>query len=153
MGQVLKVFLAALGGATVGVGGALLWQTGSVHLRPLDMSYSDLAATLLGATAVLLAVLGFFIAVAALLGWTQFRDLTKRAAADAARSHLNDSMGVDGDLRSHLEKMAADFLDARFNSKPFQKLVYDRIDLFRSGANYRGLDDESNENLSDENDE
>lgn len=141
----LKAFFAALGGAVVGAVSVLLWEKASLRLSPLDMSYPDLAATVLSATAILLAALGLLIGGAALLGWAQFRGLTKKAASDGARDHINGRLN-GGDLQSHFEEITKDFLTSQLNSRDFRKLIEERIDRLAFSPKDRDLNGEGDEN-------
>lgn len=66
------------------IGGAMVWigQAGSFSLRPVGMSYADLAATLLSAVGVIVAIFGGVLALAALWGFNQL----KRDAIAAERT-------------------------------------------------------------------
>jgi hypothetical protein len=144
-GKMIKTFLSTLLGAVLGGAGVELIQRMYFTHSSFDMSYSDLAATILAATAVILAVLGFFIAVAALLGWAEFRGLTKKAAETAAKDRIDERLD-NGDIRAHFEELTDKFLKSKFESKSFQELVLRRVDNMVFARKDFRRDDEGDEN-------
>ncbi len=95
------------------------------------MSYADFAATLLGSVAVLLTILGLFIALLAIWGLTGFRRLTQSAAKD----HLDEQL-KDGYLKEHIQKLVADFLNSDLKAGKLRELVEERVDyvIFHGAA-------------------
>ena len=83
--QSWRRLLSATGFSLVGafIGGSIVsvWQAGHFHLRPAGMSYSDLAAVLLTAVAVIVAIFGGVFALAAIWGFAQLKQEAVRAAA------------------------------------------------------------------------
>jgi hypothetical protein len=104
------------------------------------MTYPDLVASVLAALSVLLAILGVFIAVLAILGWTQFRGLARKAAAEAAREHI-DSRMKGGDLQAHFEAMAQSFLESEFKSGALRSMVEERVNYVIFSGRQPEVDD------------
>lgn len=75
------------------------------RLRPVDMTYADLAATLLSAAAVLLTIIGIFVAALAIWGFAAFRSVAKTAA----KGHVSAQI-KSGDLRTHIEELVKTYL-------------------------------------------
>jgi hypothetical protein len=93
------------------------------------MTYADLAATLLAAVSVLLAALGFFIAILALFGWTQFRGMAERAAKGEIKVQMDG-----GDLRAHFESMVRELFASHLKSSEFRKFMKENLDLASYGS-------------------
>lgn len=72
------------------------------------MSYAELAALVLAAVAVLVTILGIFIAILALWGYSQFRKSAKGAAMVYVESQLKDG----GGLRSEINKLIVGQVEA-----------------------------------------
>jgi len=130
---VLKIAISTLlGGA---VGGALVWfvQTNSFHLVPVGMTYTELAATLLSAVSVLVTILGVFVALLAIWGYSQFKSFAQSAAKEHVGSQLKD-----GEIRTHIEGVVEKFLTSEIQSENFRSLVDKRVDyVIYSGAEQR----------------
>jgi len=109
------------------------------------MSYAELAATLLASVAVLLAILGFFIAVLAVLGLSQFRGMVRKAATDTAKDHIDERL-LEGDLKEHFENTAASFLNTQFKSGTLRRLIEERIDqVVYGGSAQRAEENDGNQ--------
>ena len=72
------------------IGGLIVWigQAGRFELRPVGMSYADLAATLLSAVGVIVAIFGGVLALAALWGFNQLKRDAVAAAVSAGSSEI-----------------------------------------------------------------
>lgn len=129
---------------TAGIAGTiivLIAQGQPFHLAPANMSYADLAATLLGASAVLLAIIGVFVAALAIWGFTAFRDTTKASA----KQHVDDQLR-EGELRGHIEKIVSDFLTKEFAGGNLRKLVEERVEaILLSSAGERAKESDASE--------
>lgn len=132
---VLKVALTGMLGGLIG--SCLTWVlvTGNFRVEAVGMTYAEMAATVLGATAVLLAVLGLFMAVVAVLGLAQFCSMTRRAAQETAKDHIDDRL-KNGALRDNLDKILPEYLEQQFKSGELRKFVEERVDhvLFAGAA-------------------
>lgn len=71
----------------------------------LPMTYPDLAATLLGAVAVMVTVLGVFVAILAIWGYVHFRRSTKAAALAYLKSEIQG-----GTIRQKLEELVVEYI-------------------------------------------
>ena len=69
------------------------------------MTYPDLAATLLAAVAVMVTVLGVFVAILAIWGYVHFRRSTKAAALTYLKSEIQS-----GIIRQKLEELVVDYI-------------------------------------------
>lgn len=119
----LRAALAGLLAGVIGGGIVVVCQTNGFRLLPETMSYADLAAVLLGAAAVLLAIIGVFVAALAVWGFTAFRSMTKNSAKAYVRVQLKQ-----GELRSHVETTVTQFLEKEFESAKLRGLLEDRLD-------------------------
>ena len=126
------------------MGGALVWlfQAGSFNLHPAGMTYADFAATLLGGVAVLLTILGLFIALLAIWGLAGFRSVTQSAAKD----HLDRQL-KEGELKQHIEKLVGDFLASDLRAGKLRELVEERVDyvIFHGAADRAEEESETGE--------
>lgn len=136
----------AIGGAIIGglLSGCLVWygQTGSFSFAPTTMTYPELAAVILTGVAVLVTVLGVFIAVLTVWGYSQFKSIAQNAAKD----HISDQL-KNGEIRTHIEKNVQGFLEAEFKSGNLRKLIEERVDyVIYSGAAERAETERKEEN-------
>lgn len=107
----------------------LVVQGQPFRLAPVGMSYADLAATLLAATAVLLTIIGIFIAALAIWGFTAFRAMTK----NSAKAHVTSQL-KQGDLRIHVENVVTEFLTREFASGNLRRQLEERLDAILISA-------------------
>ena len=116
------IVVAAISGVA---GGALVWlfQAGSLNLTPLGMQYADLAAVMLGAVAVLLTILGVFLAIFAIWGYSQFRSIVEGAAVRHASQSIRE-----GELKDLVEERAVAFMTTSFETGRLRRLLEDRVD-------------------------
>lgn len=103
--------IAASGLAGGIIGGAVVWlmQRGSFSLRPVEMTFEQLAALLLAFASFLVTVLGVGIAVLALWGYAQFKGLVTEASQKAAVKKVDEEL-KEGELRRHTELVVTTFL-------------------------------------------
>jgi hypothetical protein len=89
------------------------------------MTYADMAAIMLGAVAVIVTVLGVFIAILAVWGYSQFRNM----ATSAASSHI-DAQIKDGQLKVQIETVINAYLDKELSSAGnLRKIIEERADF------------------------
>ena len=98
----MLALIAAISGAAV---------TGAFHLGIAppqvgadDISYADFLAITLTALALMITILGFFVATAGVIGWTTLENKLK----DHSTSYFKDQLSKDGDLRAELEDLFAE---------------------------------------------
>ncbi|WP_395944464.1 hypothetical protein [Brevundimonas sp.] len=101
----IKSLAIGAGSALVTAVVILVFQGVGFRLSPVGMSYADLAATLLSAAAVLLTIIGIFIAALAIWGFAAFRSVAK----SAAKGHVSAQIR-NGDLRTHIESLVKSYL-------------------------------------------
>lgn len=119
----IRAFLIALLGAIIG--GALVWilQGHTFQLIPGNMSYADLAATMLGAAGILLTALGLVIGILGLWGYAQFRTTVENAAVE----HVKTSV-AEGDLKLLVTNVSETFIAGELDKGRLRKILEDRID-------------------------
>ena len=143
--MVRTVGIATLGGIC-GALGIWLFQGHSLQISPVGMSYSDLAATMLGAAGVLLTALGLVIGALALWGYSQFRVMIETAAVE----HVKNSV-ADGDLRQLVTSASVAFIDAELDQGRLRKILEDRLDLILlKGPSAREKEDASPDTVFEE---
>lgn len=90
------------------------------------MTYTNMAATMLGAVAVLVTVLGVFIAVLAFWGYSQFRGVAKKSAL----KFMRQQMAVGGNLRVELEGLLVSEVIRKLDQPegPLRDVLVQRVD-------------------------
>lgn len=121
------------------------------------MDYKDLAAILLGAAALLITVLGVFVAVLAVWGYTQFEKMAKDTTKEFIGLQLRE-----GDLRRDIEALVSKHLaeteivvreelsrsvmlkiEKDFSEGNIRSMLEERLDLaLYGGAAQRAVSDE-----------
>ena len=133
-----KTALIGFAGGLVGAALIFVGQGFELHIRPVGLSYADLAATILSGVAVLTTILGIFLAVLALYGYTAL----KSSAQKAAKQHVGAQL-EQGELRTHLGTIVTEFLLKEFADGNLRKLVEARVDaVIYSGAQERAAEDD-----------
>jgi len=159
------------GGAIAG--GVVVWigQAGSFHLWPVDMSYADLAATLLAAVGVIVAIFGGVLALAAIWGFNQLkrdaisaaqaagaseireqiengtiRDYIISAAQAAGASEIREQI-ENGTIRDYIRDEIERLTDEEFKSERMDERINRRVDALTFGRpnDDKLLDDEGDE--------
>lgn len=115
---------AATGGV---VGGAVVWllQSGSFKLSPGSMTYEQLAATLLAASALIVTIIGIVVAVLALWGYREFQRTAEKKASKAAKRKVEAELQT-GEIRQHIETIVVNFLQDGVASGTLISLVEQR---------------------------
>lgn len=133
-----KTALVGFVGGLFGAALIFIGQGFELHIRPIGLSYADLAATILSGVAVLTTILGIFLAVLALYGYTAL----KTSAQKAAKQHVGTQL-EQGELRTHLGTVVTEFLVKEFADGNLRKLVEARVDaVIYSGAQDRAAEDD-----------
>lgn len=116
------------------LGGALIWigQNGSFQLRPMDMSYADLAATLLSAVGVIIAIFGGVLAIGALWGFNQLKRDAVTAAADAGTREVREQI-ENGPLREYIRAEIERLVAEEIDSARMSQRIKDRVDAVAFG--------------------
>lgn len=126
------------------VGGALVWlgQTGNFRLRPAEMSYADLAAILLTSVAVIVAIFGGVLALAALWGFNQLKRDAVSAAEKAGLGEVKEQI-ENGTMRDYIKSEIERLTDEEFKSERMDKRINQRVDAVAFGrpADDKLLDD------------
>jgi hypothetical protein len=128
----LRTLISTLVGAVLG--GAIVWisQTGSFRLSPVNMSYADLAATLLTAVAVIVAIYGGLLALVAIWGFNQLKREAVNAAENASLKEIREQI-ENGPLREYIrgeiERLIADEID----SERMERRIRGRVDAVAFG--------------------
>lgn len=102
----------------------------TVHLTPedtngLSMSYSDLVAILLTATSTIITILGVFVAVLAIWGYSQFEKMTREASS----RHL-ELLLQSGKFREEVDQTIIRHVSAELakETSPFRDLLRQQIE-------------------------
>lgn len=119
-------------GATIGGGVVWLGQTGSFHLRPVEMSYADLAATLLTAVGVIVAIFGGVLALAAIWGFNQLKRDAISAAENVGLKEVREQI-ENGTLRDYIKVEIGRLTDEEFKSDRMDKRINQRVDAVAFG--------------------
>lgn len=139
----------AIGGLT---GGLLLWLILGIAsgLMPGEILYTDLAAVLLTAVAVLVTALGVFGAIMAVWGYGQLKD----TAENVALKHIQEMLEPGKKIQVSIEKLVLETirksLQDKYDDGTLTSLVKERVDQVafsskRSVDLVQDLDAEPNE--------
>ena len=111
------------------IGGALVWvaQRGSLSLSPGSLDYADLAAILLTAVAVIVAIFGGVLALAAIWGFKQLKEDAMEAAEQAGADEIKEQI-ENGKIRDYLIEEIGRLTEAEFNSARMDRRINRRID-------------------------
>jgi hypothetical protein len=119
------MFLAGLAGGVIAT--ALLVATSKYWPNALlrgTMTYSELVTVILTGVAILITILGVFVATLAVWGFGNFEDLAKKAA----KSHVRDQI-KGGKLKSVVEESAREYLEREFSEDgSLRAMVHSRVD-------------------------
>lgn len=115
------------------------------QLSELGMSYSDLAAILLTSVAVIVTVLGVFIAMLAFWGYSQFRKSAKNAAVQFVKSELES-----GKIRVEIAEIVVKEVIRQLDDGKLEKLIKDAVDRYTITAPSRRTSDRREEPIGDE---
>ncbi|NOW46686.1 uncharacterized membrane protein YcjF (UPF0283 family) [Novosphingobium sp. SG751A] len=145
----LPIFYSLVGA----VGTALVTTMRVDHGYP-EMSYPDLAATLLAAVSVIVALFGGLLALAALWGFSQMKEEAKKASIEAsveqataaALQHLKEEIGA-GELRSYISSEVDRLITDKINSPEMVPLIEAAVQkvAFGNPAEDTLLDEEDSE--------
>lgn len=112
----------------------------------VTMSYADMAALMLGAVGVLVTVLGVFMAILALWGYSQFKVAASNAALDHVKSELEE-----GQLRDELNKLLVQEVIKQMDDGKLRRILEERADRFLiSGPSIRANEDDNDNPMGDE---
>jgi len=128
----LRSFLWAGLGALIG--GAIVWigQAGSFHLRPVGMTYADLAATLLSAVGVVVAIFGGVLALVAIWGFNQLKRDAISAAETAGSAEIKEQI-ENGALRTYIRGEIERLTVEEINSDRMEERIKGRVDAVTFG--------------------
>ena len=127
------------------VGGVVVWlgQAGSFHLRPVGMTYAELAATLLTAVGVIVAIFGGVLALAAIWGFNQLKRDAIAAAENAGSTEIREQV-ENGPLRDYIKGEIERLTVEEVNSDRMEQRIKQRVDAVTFGrpADDRLLEDD-----------
>lgn len=86
------------------------------------MSYSDLAALLLTAVAIIVTVLGVFIAILAFWGYSQFRRSSKSAAVQFVKAELEN-----GKIRKEISEIVVAEVVRQLDDGKLKDIIEDAV--------------------------
>ena len=100
------------------------------------MTYPELAATVLTSVAVLVTVLGVFIAILTVWGYSQFKDIARAAAVKRVEEQI-----AGGKLRKEIEEIVTVHVTKSISQGDLRSLLEQRVDrLIYSGAEKRSIE-------------
>lgn len=113
------------------VGGVVVWlvQGNTFYLMPQSMSYSDLVAVLLTAVSLIVAIFGVVMAILAIWGYRNFKNVVRNASLTRAEEVVKTMVTEDlrsGGARAMIEARVADFLDNGIREGLFAQWAEDR---------------------------
>lgn len=116
------------------VGGIVVWisQAGSFHLRPVGMSYAELAATLLSAVGVVVAIFGGVLALAAVWGFNQLKRDAIAAAETAGSAEIREQI-ENGAIRDYIKGEIERLTVEEVNSERMDRRIKQRVDAVTFG--------------------
>lgn len=97
-----------------------------------NMSYADLAATLLAAVGVIVAIFGGILAIAAFWGFQQMKQEAVRIATSAAIEETKEQI-ENGVIRTYILDEVATRIDQYIASPEFDRRVRTRVDQIALG--------------------
>jgi hypothetical protein len=132
------LLMGILLGVVITVSSLVGFHISPMDIAELEMSYADMAAIMLGAVSVIVTVLGVFIAILALWGYSQF----KKSAMRAAAHHVSNAL-ESGSLRTEVERLIISEVVSQLDGGKLEKIMEDRVNraLF-SGAQRRTRSDD-----------
>lgn len=117
---VLMAFLGAI------VGAAFMAFLATGGIKADGISYPDLAAILLTAVAVIVAIFGGVLALAALWGFAQMKAEAVRSATNASLDETKEQI-ENGSIRRYIEDEVERRIGVIVESKDFRRRLEDRI--------------------------
>ncbi len=132
----LSSWISRFGVALFGslVGGVIVWisQVGGFHIYPIGMSYSDLAAVLLTAVAVIVAIFAGVLALAAVWGFSQLKREAVAAAEMAGAAEVKH-LFEKGSLHEYIKSEVMFVIDKEFMSEQMNHRINNRVDAIVFG--------------------
>ncbi|TXC69602.1 hypothetical protein FSB78_00470 [Sphingomonas ginsenosidivorax] len=98
----------------------------------MDMSYADLAATLLSAVGVIVAIFGGILAIAALWGFNQLKRDAITAAETAGSSEVREQI-ENGAIREYIKGEIERLTVEEVNSERMDQRIKRRVDAVTFG--------------------
>jgi predicted PurR-regulated permease PerM len=128
----LRTFGSTLLGAILG--GAIVWyvQTGNIRFTPAGMSFPELAATLLTAVAVIVAIFGGVLALAAVWGFNQLKENAVKAAKEVGLDEIQEQI-ANGELRDYIVKQIERLINDEIDSDRMERRIRGRVDAVAFG--------------------
>lgn len=116
------------------VGGIVVWigQAGNFSLRPVGMTYAELAATLLSAVGVIVAIFGGVFALAALWGFNQLKRDAIAAAEQAGSSEIREQI-ENGILKNYISGEIERLTAEELHSGRMDERINQRVDAVAFG--------------------
>lgn len=103
MARAFKFIILLLGAGATSAAVTIFYHTALTSAaRPtVDIEYSDFLSITLTALALMITILGFFVAAASVIGWTTIENKLR----DHSVQYFKGQLGKDGELRSELEQL------------------------------------------------
>ncbi|MDP2763838.1 MAG: hypothetical protein Q8O54_03265 [Brevundimonas sp.] len=105
---------------------AVLWLGLAGPRQPGSGDYIAYSAVLLTAVAVLVTVLGVFVAILALAGYAEMKRMAQRVGEESAVKHVKDEL-ERGSLGTNIDSRVMDFLTEKYDDNRLSQMIEARI--------------------------
>lgn len=105
---------------------------GGNSIRSTDVSYADFLSVTLTALALMITILGFFVAAAGVIGWTTIENKLR----DHSINYFKDQLGSDGKLREEIEQLIEELTYRGIDNFTAQKGIVDPSDPIKPEGQY-----------------
>lgn len=138
--------LGVLSGTIFTIAGLMSFRITPDEVNNVAMSYTDLVAILLTATSTIVTILGVFVAVLAIWGYSQFEKMTKEASTRHLEKLLQSGKfreEVDQTILAHVTNELAK------ETSPFRDLLRQQIDamIYTDAAKRHAKEGEGNSDV------
>ncbi|MGB3805815.1 MAG: hypothetical protein WA936_01310 [Erythrobacter sp.] len=134
MARLFKFFSFAVIAGLAGAGVTLIFHVGvaSPPGAGADITYADFLAITLTALALMITVLGLFVAAAGVIGWSTIESKLR----DHSVNYFKDQLGKDGDLRAEMEKLIVNIAHNGIDSYKAREAIPNRKEQETEDADY-----------------
>lgn len=106
MARIFKFLILIIIAAATSAAVTVFYHTAvaSASRPQVDVQYSDFLSITLTALAIMITILGFFVAAASVIGWNTIENKLR----DHSVQYFKDQLAKDGELRTELEQLFTD---------------------------------------------
>lgn len=109
----------------------------SANVTQISISYPDLVSLMLTAVSIILAALGFVVAIVAVVGWNSIGD----RVSTLSRQFLSNSLSDGGELKSMVQKSLLPGGELHtLVGREVRKVAYQGVEAFDAPNNNDGVD-------------